>query len=141
MRTAVPLVVAIVAQAAGNTFLSRGMKLVAAHVPSSAELSPLLLVRGMESPLVWVGILLLLVFLALFLSLLSREDLSFVLPALSFGFVLNVAFARVFLHEPVSAVRWAGTLLIALGVVLVSQTGRRPEPATSAPADAGDPAW
>ncbi|MCG6988432.1 MAG: EamA family transporter [Gemmatimonadetes bacterium] len=100
------------------------MKSVAAQLPDGARLSPLLLVRGMESPLVWIGILLLLVFLGLFLSTLSREDLSFVLPVLSVGYILNVASARVFLHEPVSPVRWAGTVFIVLGVVMVSVTAR-----------------
>jgi len=100
------------------------MKGVAAQLPDGARLSPLLLVRGMESPLVWIGILLLLVFLGLFLSVLSREDLSFVLPVLSVGYILNVASARVFLHEPVSPVRWAGTVFIVLGVVMVSVTAR-----------------
>lgn len=122
MRTIVSLAIALIAQAAGDTCLSRAMKGVAAHLPDGARLSPLLLVRGMESPLVWIGILLLLVFLGLFLSVLSREDLSFVLPVLSVGYILNVAFARVFLHEPVSPVRWAGTVIIVLGVVMVSAT-------------------
>lgn len=124
MRTIVSLAIALIAQAAGDTCLSRAMKGVAAHLPDGARLSPLLLVRGMESPLVWIGILLLLVFLGLFLSVLSREDLSFVLPVLSVGYILNVAFARVFLHEPVSPVRWAGTVFIVLGVVMVSVTAR-----------------
>ncbi len=142
MRTAVSLAVALIAQAAGDTFLSRAMKLVAAGLPSGAKLSPILLLRGIESPLVWIGVLLLLVFLALFLSVLSREDLSFVLPFLSVGFVLNVASARIFLGEPVSAVRWSGTVLIVLGVALVSRTGgaaREAAPAGAAAVQAPDP--
>lgn len=122
MKTVISLAVALVAQAAGDTCLSRAMKLVAARLPAETGFSPVVLLRGLESPLVWIGILLLLVFLGLFLSVLSREDLSFVLPILAFGYVLNVASARVFLGEPVSAVRWAGTILVVLGVGLVSWT-------------------
>jgi drug/metabolite transporter (DMT)-like permease len=144
VKTTVSLVIALIAQAAGDTCLSRAMKVVAARLPDGSRLSPLLLVRGMESPLVWIGILLLLVFLGLFLSVLSREDLSFVLPVLSVGYILNVAFARVFLHEPVSPVRWAGTLFIVLGVALVSltarATARAASPTCAAVADAEDPA-
>jgi drug/metabolite transporter (DMT)-like permease len=144
VRTIVSLAIALVAQAAGDTCLSRAMKVVASRLPDGARLSPLLLVRGMESPMVWIGILLLLVFLGLFLSVLSREDLSFVLPVLSVGYILNVAFARVFLHEPVSPVRWAGTLFIVLGVALVSltarATARAASPTCAAVADAEDPA-
>lgn len=134
MKTIVSLAIALVAQAAGDTCLSRAMKGVAAHLPDGARLSPLLLVRGMESPLVWIGILLLLVFLGLFLSALSREDLSFVLPVLSVGYILNVAFARIFLHEPVSPVRWAGTVFIVLGVVMVSVTATARAARAAAPA-------
>jgi hypothetical protein len=59
----------------------------------------------------------------LYAVLLSWADLSFVLPASSFGYVLNVTLAHYLLLEPVSMSRWLGTMLISIGVVLVSMTG------------------
>ena len=51
--------------------------------------------------------------------LLSWADLSYVLPVTAFGYVLNAVLGRVFLGEQVTPARWAGTLLIMAGVVLV----------------------
>jgi drug/metabolite transporter (DMT)-like permease len=75
--------------------------------------------------MVWVGTLLLIVFFALFSAALSWADLSFVLPATAFGYVLNVAAGYYFLNETVSPRRWAGAVIITLGVLFVSRSGHR----------------
>jgi len=74
---------------------------------------------------VWVGTLLLIVFFVLFSAALSWADLSFVLPATAFGYVLNVAAGNYFLGESVSNRRWAGAAIITLGVLFVSRSGER----------------
>jgi drug/metabolite transporter (DMT)-like permease len=88
------------------------------------SISPLILWRAMEEPLIWMGTVSLILFFVLFSAALTWADLSFVLPVSAFGYILNVAFAFYFLHEPVSALRWLGTGLIIFGVVLVSRSGR-----------------
>lgn len=122
MKTAIVLILAIIAQAVGNTFLSKGMKAVAS-IGGSDEFSLYLLVRAMETPMIWAGIVLLLVFFVFFAVSLSWADLSFVMPALSFGYIVNVACAYLFLNETVSPIRWTGTIFIVLGVILVSRSG------------------
>ncbi len=122
MKTFIFLVISVVAQAVGNTCLSKGMKNIAASSPGFDALSPDLVVYALGSPLIWVGTVCLIVFFGCYAALLSWADLSFVLPVSSVGYILNVAFAGYFLGEPVSATRWAGTLLIVLGVALVSRT-------------------
>jgi uncharacterized membrane protein len=131
MKTAVFLLVSVLAQAVGNTCLSKGMKTVAGSAQTVDAFTPRLLIEAMGSPLIWVGILCLIVFFGFFAALLSWADLSFVLPASSFGYILNVAFASHFLGEPVPPIRWVGTLLIVLGVVLVSRSAARREQGAS----------
>ena len=133
MKTAAVLIIAIVAQAAGNVFLTRGMKAIAAPATGSgltgiAAQSLHAAVQVMQSPEVWVGTLLLIVFFALYSAALSWADLSFVLPATAFGYVLNVAAGHYFLDEKVTSVRWIGSLIITLGVVCVSRSGERTTP-------------
>jgi drug/metabolite transporter (DMT)-like permease len=126
MKTAIVLSLAVCAQAVGNTCLSKGMKEIAAASRMGESFSPVILLLALESPLIWLGILLLLLFFALFAAALTWADLSFVLPASSFGYILNVALAHRFLGEPVSPMRWAGTGLIIFGVILVAKTaGKR----------------
>ncbi|MEM5788133.1 MAG: hypothetical protein AAGU11_12505 [Syntrophobacteraceae bacterium] len=120
MKTALVLAVAVFSQAAGNTFLSKGMKAIAALPSFSEGFSVMMLAHAMQNPLIWAGIILQIVFFACFLSALSWADLSFVLPATASGYILNVFFALHFLNEPVSSSRWMGSALIVLGVALVA---------------------
>jgi drug/metabolite transporter (DMT)-like permease len=130
MKTATVLIIAIVAQAAGDVFLTKGMKTLTS-LPSGGGMSESfsqvlhLALQAMQSPMVWVGTLLLIVFFVLFSAALSWADLSFVLPATAFGYVLNVAAGYYFLNEAVSPRRWAGAAVITLGVLFVSRSGHR----------------
>lgn len=131
MKTAVVLIIGIVTQVAGDVFLTKGMKSLASLETASAGLSDSLsqvthlALQAAQSPSILVGTLLLIVAFALLSAALSWADLSFVLPATSFGYVLNVAAAWFFLNESVSRTRWAGAVIITLGVLFVSRSGDR----------------
>ena len=131
MKTAAVLIIAIVAHAAGNVFLTRGMKAVAATAPAGGGLmntisqSLTAALQAARSPEIWAGTVLLIVFFALYSAALSWADLSFVLPATAFGYVLNVAAGHYFLNEEVTKARWVGSLIITLGVVCVSRSRER----------------
>jgi uncharacterized membrane protein len=120
MKTAIVVTIAVLAQAIGNTCLSKGMKYLASGAGDSFSL--MLLVEAMQTPLIWFGTALLIVFFAFFAAALSWADLSLVLPATAFGYILNVALAHHYLGEPVSSARWAGTVVIFIGVLLVSSS-------------------
>ncbi|HKP12952.1 MAG TPA: EamA family transporter, partial [Blastocatellia bacterium] len=138
MKTASVLIIAIVAQAVGNVFLTRGMKAVAATAPPGGGVTDTLsqslhaALQAAQSPEVWAGTLLLIVYFALYSAALSWADLSFVLPATAFGYVLNVAAAHYFINEEVTKARWIGSLVITLGVVCVSRSGERTTPVQQA---------
>lgn len=125
ITTYVILAIAVLAQATGNVFLSKGMKHVAltGSVMNGDFLVPLLQI--VQSPMIWTGTLLMILFFLLFVTVLSKADLSFVLPVISIEVVVNVAFAGYFLNEPVSTTRWIGTMLISIGVLLVFRSERQ----------------
>ncbi|MEZ5355483.1 MAG: EamA family transporter [Bryobacteraceae bacterium] len=56
-----------------------------------------------------------------FLQLLALEDLSFAVPATAASLVLETFLARIVLHERPRP-RWAGAILVAAGVALLSRT-------------------
>lgn len=118
MRTFWTLTISTLAQAAGNVMVSKGMR----GIPQTEGLMRAVWEAARE-PWVIGGTLLLIVFFALYAAALSWADLSFVLPVTAFGYVLNAALGHYLLAEPVSATRWAGTLLICVGVILVARTG------------------
>ncbi len=55
-----------------------------------------------------------------FMALLSIRDVSFAVPATALGYVLETLLARLFLHERLSARRWAGAALVVAGVALLA---------------------
>jgi drug/metabolite transporter (DMT)-like permease len=115
-RYLVLLLVAL-ASAFGDTLLAVGMKQLG-PVPLS---HPDGLLIALRSPWVLGGILLLLVWTACYLTALSWADLSFVLPATSFGYVAVALLSRFWLHESISAGRWMGIALITAGVGFVTR--------------------
>jgi drug/metabolite transporter (DMT)-like permease len=54
------------------------------------------------------------------MTALSWADLTYVLPATSFGYVLLALVARFVLHEHVSPLRWLGIALITGGVGFIA---------------------
>ncbi|MCE5332989.1 MAG: hypothetical protein LLG06_00210 [Desulfobacteraceae bacterium] len=133
MKTAFVITIAVLAQAVGNTLLSKGMKIIAAMPAFQDGFSLMMLVCALQSLYIWGGIILMIVFFACFLSALSWADLSFVLPATASGYILNVFFASQFLDEPVSPARWLGSVFIMGGIALVAWSGRTQTQTTPLP--------
>lgn len=56
------------------------------------------------------------------LSMFTWADLSYVLPVTASGYIVTAILGKWFLGEQVSSMRWAGTVLITCGSMLVSKT-------------------
>ena len=121
--------VVIFSNVSGNFFLKRGMP---------AELrGPFEYITVLFQPAVALGVVLLILWMASRMALLSWADLSYVLPVTSVGYVLVALAGRILLHEQITTRRWSGIALIMAGVALVS-VGTAPQTAArQARADAG----
>jgi len=113
----------------GDTCLSRGMT----QMPAISLAHPFTLIGAVFTPWIALGIALLITFFASYLTALSWADLSYVLPATAFGNVIVALLARLWLHEPISLERWAGIVLITVGVGFVAQGPSLTERHESAP--------
>lgn len=80
------------------------------------------LVRVAREPFVWAGLILFGISAAVWIVVLSRVSLSFAYPFAALTYIIIVLFDRLILKVPVPGLRWAGVLLIATGIVLVSRT-------------------
>ena len=107
----------IVLGACGNVTLARGMK----DVGTISLHNWTGLFSALLNPWVLVGIVLLIGFMATYLTALSWADLTYVLPATAFGYILMAGLGKFFLHEAVSARRWIGVVLITIGVGFVAR--------------------
>jgi uncharacterized membrane protein len=101
----------------GDTCLARGMT----QMPAISLSHPGALIAAVFTPWIAAGIALLIGFFASYLTALSWADLTFVLPATALGNVIVAFFSRFWLHEAISLERWAGIVLITLGVGFVAQ--------------------
>jgi drug/metabolite transporter (DMT)-like permease len=111
----------VITNVLGNVLLSRGMHQVGRIV----SYSPFDYVRAMLNPWAACGIVILVFWIISDLALLSRADLSFVLPVTASAYVLVALGGHFFLHDHISWQRWIGILLITGGVVLVEETPSR----------------
>jgi drug/metabolite transporter (DMT)-like permease len=68
------------------------------------------------------GLMLYVMSVVIWLLVLSRVPVSYAYPLLSLGYLINAIAAFYLLHEPVSALRILGILIIMAGVYLVSQS-------------------
>ncbi len=55
-----------------------------------------------------------------FMALLSVAELSFAVPATALSYILKTGLAEWYLDERVTPRRWAGAVLVALGVFLIA---------------------
>ncbi|MGO8718910.1 MAG: EamA family transporter [Acidobacteriaceae bacterium] len=131
----------MVCASVGDTFLSAGMKQVG---PVSLHRLLSLLI-ALKNPWVFSGIFFLIIFFAAYLTALSWADLTFVLPATGFGYVIIALLSKFWLHETISDGRWIGIVLITLGVGFVTQgpsytnhSHQHPHDETAVPAAAGE---
>ena len=125
MKTLIVLFIAILAQTLGDVYITKGMKAIGEV--NTLDLVALfhLGVQVFTSPMIWFGIAGLLTFFLLYLVALSWSDLSFVLPVTAFGYALNAVMAWYLLGERISLVRGLGTIVICVGVAVVSRTEQR----------------
>ncbi|HXN99205.1 MAG TPA: EamA family transporter [Candidatus Acidoferrales bacterium] len=118
---AVLLSLIVLGGTAGELCITRAMK-VTGEVKDFRPL-PLLRVfgRAMRVGWMWFGLALMGVGFFAMLAMLSIENVSFVVPVTALSYAAGAYGGRLFLGERVTPLRWAGILLVCLGVILVWQ--------------------
>jgi len=120
-RNQILILVVVLSNVIGNVALGHGMHQTGAIVSAS----PLDYVRAFARPWTVIGVAVLAGWMISNLALLSRADLSFVLPVTASGYVLIALAGHFWLGERISAVRWMAVAAIALGVILAEETPSR----------------
>jgi drug/metabolite transporter (DMT)-like permease len=111
------LAIVTLTSALGDTFLDVGMKQLGPVSPHHLGM----LIAALKLPSILIGITLLIGFFASYLTALSWADLTFVLPATSFAYVVVALLSRFWLHEQITPSRWLGIFFIVAGVGFVTR--------------------
>ena len=115
------VIAAVLLNVCGNFLLSRGMH----EFGPVVSVSPVPYLRALMNPWVLGGVFLLVIWIIAQLSLLSRADLTYVLPITATSYIGAALLGQAFLGESVPFLHWAGILLISGGVALVGLTAPR----------------
>lgn len=123
LKTIIVMLMAITAGTIGDILLAKGMKELGDI--SAMNLRGILnvAIQALTTPKLIIGTSMLAVFFFLWLAVLSWEDLSVALPMQALNYVLVAFLSQYFLHETVTPMRWAGTVLVCIGVMLITKSG------------------
>ena len=120
IRTAITLAIFVLSGSAGVLAVSHGMK--KAGAPDHLRIKQVIsfLGRAFSTPWFWVGVPLMTLSFYLLMVLLSWEPISLVIPASALSYVVGTLGAKYILKEDVNGVRWAGVVLVCVGVAIVA---------------------
>ncbi|MDD2318479.1 MAG: EamA family transporter [Geobacteraceae bacterium] len=121
-KTVVVMLLAVTAGTVGDLLLTKGMKELGDL--SAMNLRGILsaVYQALTSPKLVVGTAMLAIFFFLWLAVLSWEDLTVALPMQALNYVLVAFLSQYFLGEIVTPMRWAGTVLVCIGVILITKS-------------------
>jgi ceramide glucosyltransferase len=118
MRIAPILIFVVVTGTGGEICLTHAMKLLGEVHDFRPRAIASFVLRALRVSWLWLGVLLMTASFFSFLTMLSWFPVSFVIPATSLAYVAGAFGAKIFLGERLNATRWAGILLICLGVAM-----------------------
>lgn len=107
---------AVLFLAVGDVLMSRSMKQVG---PFDGQVLRFL-GRTLRVPWFWLALLCLAGHFFVWLWVLSWAELSVVVPLTAVQYLFNAGLARLYLGERVNGMRWAGTAVIVLGVLIIT---------------------
>lgn len=120
IRTAATLAIFVLSGSAGELAVTHGMKNAGAPDHLRIQQVVSFLGRAFRNGWFWVGVPLMALSFYLLMVLLSWEPISLVIPASALSYVIGTLGAKYILKEDVNGVRWAGVLLVCIGVAVVA---------------------
>jgi drug/metabolite transporter (DMT)-like permease len=122
LKTFVLVLIATVIGGTGHVMLSKGMKTVGDLTEAPSSMYGGMVGRAVSNPWLLFGVAFQATFFLLYLTLLSRANVSQVLPMTAIDYIVVALLAQLLLAETVTPARWAGIGFIVVGVFLVSRT-------------------
>ena len=122
LKTFVLVLIAAIFGGTGHVMLSKGMKTVGDLTEAPSSMLGGMVGRAVSNPWLLLGVALQATFFFMYLTLLSRANVSQVLPMTAIDYIVVALLAQLLLAETVTPARWAGIAFIVVGVFLVSRT-------------------
>ena len=122
MTRYLPLILlGVLLNATAQLCLKQGMRQVGHFAFALNNLAPIGFKVALN-PFVFAGLVCYVVSVVAWLLALSRVEVSYAYPLLSVGYVVTAFAGQLFFGEALGPMRWAGILVICLGVYLVTRS-------------------
>ena len=115
------ILISVLGGAIGQILLKKGMNAMGAMTLSISELGSILW-RIATNPFVVVGLFIYVISVIFWLVALSRVDLSYAYPFASLSYVIMLIASWWIFDENISLMRLIGTIIIGIGVWLISRS-------------------
>ncbi len=122
LKTVIVMLLAVTAGTIGDILLTKGLKELGDVSAMNLKGIFHAAFQALTSPKLILGTTMLAVFFFLWLAVLSWEDLSVALPMQALNYVLVAFLSQYFLGEVVTPMRWAGTILVCVGVIMITKS-------------------
>ena len=120
-KTLILVFTTVILVSVGQIMMKKGMSTIALKsLASVIEINNLITI--FSNPYVFGGFVIYGFSMILWLSAMSRADVSFIFPLLSTGYILTTIFARFFLGEHVSIIKWLSIGFIFAGSFFVGKS-------------------
>jgi drug/metabolite transporter (DMT)-like permease len=119
LRAAILFFFIIVAGTGGELCVSRAMRSIGEVRDFSAKSIVNFVLQALRLPWMWMGITMMAVGFFSLLTILSFEEVSFVVPVSALSYAAGAFGAKAFLGERISQNRWIGIAVVCLGVTIV----------------------
>jgi len=113
--------ISVIAMTVSQLLLKKGVFLAGQFPQNFSELIPFFL-RAFTNTYVISAIFVTIIAALAWILALPRVSLSFLYPFMSISYVLIALFSWFLFKEDVTMIRWAGIIIICLGVFLVSRS-------------------
>jgi drug/metabolite transporter (DMT)-like permease len=115
------ILIAVLTSATGQVLLKKGMASMGALTLTTNQLVSILW-RIATNPYVVIGLIIYVCGTVFWLAALSRVDLSYAYPFASLSYVLMLIASWLLFSENITPVRLLGTMVVGMGVLLISQS-------------------
>lgn len=112
----------VLLNAAAQLALKKGMTDIGRFTFSIENIWPIFIKAGLN-PFVLAGLVCYVISVVVWLLVLSRVEVSYAYPLLSVGYIVTAFAGYIFFNEGIGPTRWAGIVIICLGVWLITRSG------------------
>lgn len=115
------ILLSVLGAASGQVLLKKGMSTLG-PVNLSFESVPSIVIDMISTPYIPIGLSIFVASSFFWMIALSRVDLSYAYPFASLGYVIMLFASWQLLNEQINPLRLVGTLVVCLGVILISRS-------------------